>query len=305
MPRSIIYSVAMLLGLAILFRLFQSPSTLDAIGDWGTTVAKPIFVPLVNLISKPSFVYIAALLILGSALTVIIYHLGGPVRRELSGLNFAARSISQIAQPAPAGWSAATAEITTVIAKQNVIVPAWTTYIEEAGQLDRLPPRRFSSFAESDPFNPANRRGSVVESLPSYYTTIGLILTFVGLVVALYFAARGFRSGDMVEAREAIVQLLNASAFKFLTSVAALLSALIISVAYRAGQWWLRQAVANLGQIIDLRLQPVQAAALLVLHSAKTIPTSDETFHSLTKETQLLRATMEKLVERLNDQFKI
>lgn len=72
-----------------------------------------------------------------------------------------------------------------------------------------------------------------MQALPGYFTWLGLILTFIGLVVALYFAARGFRSGDIAEARTSILQLLNASSFKFLTSVAALSGALLVSVAYR------------------------------------------------------------------------
>ena len=72
-----------------------------------------------------------------------------------------------------------------------------------------------------------------MQVLPGYFTWLGLILTFIGLVVALYFAARGFRSGDIAEARTSILQLLNASSFKFLTSVAALSGALLVSIAYR------------------------------------------------------------------------
>jgi len=72
-----------------------------------------------------------------------------------------------------------------------------------------------------------------MQALPGYFTWLGLILTFIGLVVALYFAARGFRSGDIAEARTSILQLLNASSFKFLTSVAALSGALLVSIAYR------------------------------------------------------------------------
>jgi len=74
-----------------------------------------------------------------------------------------------------------------------------------------------------------------MRSLPAYFTSVGLILTFIGLVVALYFASKGFRTGDMTEARAAIVQLLNAASFKFLTSVSALISALIVSLYGRYG----------------------------------------------------------------------
>lgn len=229
-----------------------------------------------------------------SAFIVVGMHLGGSVRRELSSLRAALRGVERLTPPAPEQWPAATAEISALVARHGVLTSAWTTYLEEANQLGRLPSRRFSLFADADPWNPINRRGSVVESLPSYYTTIGLILTFIGLVVALYFAARGFRSGDMVEARSAIVQLLNASAFKFLTSVSALLGALIISVAHRSGQWALRRAVHDLASAIDLRLQSAKSAL-----AALTSEVRHENELRLAAELQATRTALEALTASL------
>jgi hypothetical protein len=148
-----------------------------------------------------------------------------------------------------------------VLTRRNALVSTLTTYTQESANAGRLPARRFALFAEADPWSPLNRRGGIVETLPSYYTTVGLILTFVGLVVALYFAARGFRSGDMAEARASIVELLNASAFKFLTSVAALIGALMISIAYQAGRRAVRNAALTLSAAVDAYLQPLRIDA--------------------------------------------
>jgi hypothetical protein len=94
-----------------------------------------------------------------------------------------------------------------------------------------MPAAPFIHFVASQPED--RRRGGFMQSLPGYFTSIGLIFTFMGLVVALYFAAKGFRSGNIDEARAAIIALLNAASFKFLTSVAALLGALVISLFLR------------------------------------------------------------------------
>jgi hypothetical protein len=293
MPRPILYAIALLLAIAAFTRLFQSPDALGAIGGLSTTIARSLFIPLVVLISKPSFVYVASTLIVLSAAIIVAIHLGGTVRRELSALKAASRAIARLNGPALEAWPLANSEITTIISKYNVLASAWTSYAQETNQTGRLPARRFALFAEADPWNPVNRRGSIVESLPSYYTTIGLILTFVGLVVALYFAAKGFQSGDMAQAREAIVQLLNASAFKFLTSVAALIGALMISVAHRTGQWWLRRAVHEFSAAVDLRLQAARVS---------NASSSSETgrFDQLAIEMKATRTALEALTRALN-----
>ena len=52
-----------------------------------------------------------------------------------------------------------------------------------------------------------------MSALPGYSPRSDFILTFIGLVVALYFAAKGFRWETLSRRAEAILQLLNASAF--------------------------------------------------------------------------------------------
>lgn len=266
----IVIAIVVLLVLAALVRLFQSPNALDAIGDFGTAVAKPIFAPLVDLIALPSFVYVMSLLIVISAFAIIVTFFLRTVWPERRALRLSRIEIAGLPAGKPGDWKGALQRVSDVLSRRRVLLSTLTTYEQEAANQGRLPARRFALFAEDDPWSPLNRRGSVIETLPSYYTTIGLILTFVGLVVALYFAARGFRSGDMGEARASIVQLLNASAFKFLTSVAALISALMISIAYQSGRWRIRNATFELIAAIDLHLQ---AARVETVSDADTVAT--------------------------------
>src|SRR5436190_1019318 len=93
--------------------------------------------------------------------------------------------------------------------------------------------------------------GGVMAALQGFFTSLGLIFAFMGLVDALYFAPGGFRSGNLEEARGAIMQLLNASSFKFLTSVSALGSALLISIVHRYAQSRLRNAVYETVGLIE------------------------------------------------------
>jgi ABC-type transporter Mla subunit MlaD len=72
-----------------------------------------------------------------------------------------------------------------------------------------------------------------LQAVPNYFVGVGLILTFVGLVAAIYFASAGVASDDVAEAQLALRHLLSAATFKFMTSIAGLFSSLILSICYR------------------------------------------------------------------------
>ncbi len=55
--------------------------------------------------------------------------------------------------------------------------------------------------------------------LPNDFVGIGLVFTFLGLVAGLYFASQSMMSPDIGAARDALVLLLHAATFKFLTSI--------------------------------------------------------------------------------------
>jgi hypothetical protein len=70
-------------------------------------------------------------------------------------------------------------------------------------------------------------------SLPNDFVGLGLVFTFLGLVAGLYFASRSMMSADLKTARDALVQLLHAATFKFLTSITGIGMSLLISVIQR------------------------------------------------------------------------
>ena len=81
-------------------------------------------------------------------------------------------------------------------------------------------------------------------ALPGIFVGVGLLLTFFGLVSALYFATSGMNeAGSVEDTQEALKGLLSAASFKFYTSIAGLLASLVFVV-------WLRIA----GRIVDASL---------------------------------------------------
>jgi hypothetical protein len=256
---TIIISLAALFGLALLVRVAQAPETAAPLADLISGTVKPIVAPMVDLINKPTFVYIASSCLILSAFVVIAVYLRRVTRPEMKAIRRAEIAIKALPKPTGADWRQTCSELSTILGRHGVLISAWAAFTQDAAVGRRMPSRSFTHYAVNDPDNGLNRRGGIMAALPGYYTTVGLILTFVGLVVALYFAARGFRSGDMEEAHRSIVQLLNASSFKFLTSVAALAGAFLISIAHRAALSRVRRATFRLLTTIDLRLQHLRA----------------------------------------------
>ncbi|MDR3376123.1 MAG: anti-phage ZorAB system protein ZorA [Ancalomicrobiaceae bacterium] len=74
----------------------------------------------------------------------------------------------------------------------------------------------------------------MMPSLPGYFVGIGLLLTFVGLVLALNEAAAGTTSNDTQAMRIATSRLLQVATFKFATSIAGLGASIALSMLFRA-----------------------------------------------------------------------
>ena len=72
----------------------------------------------------------------------------------------------------------------------------------------------------------------IMPHIPNYFVGIGLLLTFVGLVAALKFAS-GSVGGDADQAVRGLQDLLGAATFKFWTSIAGLMSSIVLSFFFR------------------------------------------------------------------------
>lgn len=225
--------VVVLLMASLSYVVVSSPEVRDRIGATAGAIARPILIPLVELINVPAFVYVLSLVILGAGAAACLAYRMAVVAPRLAGLRRVRAGIGDLPLPrARSGreaWPEARHRLGLLLVEHMTLVSAWSAFASDSARSNGVPQRPFSSFAAQDP-DPPGAGDDVMASLPGYFTSIGLIFTFIGLVVALYFAAKGFRSGDIGEARAAIVQLLNAASFKFLTSVSALVSALAISL---------------------------------------------------------------------------
>jgi hypothetical protein len=96
-----------------------------------------------------------------------------------------------------------------------------------------------------------------------YFVGVGLVFTFMGLVAGLYFASRGMKTADLDQARAALVALLNASTFKFATSISGILSSILMAVAVRKGVQQIERRLHVLNKALEHRAPFVTAEMLM------------------------------------------
>jgi hypothetical protein len=73
----------------------------------------------------------------------------------------------------------------------------------------------------------------MMNAVPGYFVGLGLLLTFVGLVFALYKAGAAATAGDANAMATEMGELLQIATFKFSTSIAGLGASLVLSILFR------------------------------------------------------------------------
>jgi hypothetical protein len=102
----------------------------------------------------------------------------------------------------------------------------------------------------------------MIGSLPGYFVGVGLLLTFVGLVLALYQASAAVSSSDADGMQTATRQLLNVATFKFATSIAGLGSSIMLSIFFRIYVVWIEAAFDRFNHELEVRLSFTSAQSI-------------------------------------------
>jgi hypothetical protein len=110
-----------------------------------------------------------------------------------------------------------------------------------------------------DPFNLADARGELfglkmMGSIPGYFVGLGLLLTFIGLVLALNKAAGSTAAGSAEAMTDSLNELLAAATFKFSTSIAGLGASLALALIFRTYQIWIEGAFAGFSRALERRM---------------------------------------------------
>ena len=95
---------------------------------------------------------------------------------------------------------------------------------------------------------------TLYQAVPNILVGIGLFFTFIGLIAALWFASEGVAAENVEQAKAALSDLLHAATFKFITSVAGLLSSIIFSWREKAHLYQLSEKLHGLCLALEERL---------------------------------------------------
>jgi hypothetical protein len=241
MPRLLWSSYFRFPACILVFILGYLASTrLPIISDWSNgrlvlSVFSEISAGRFENVSKPEFAYALASAIVSVAAGVAIVFLVLHVLFVRLSLMIAQRSIAK--SSGHAEFKLHFAEISDEIRKDPLIGDAWDAYsrmaIKVGGKNDPI----YMSVRPQTYLNIGLARErlsglKILSTVPGYFVGVGLLLTFIGLVIALSKAA-GATSGDAKDMTASLNQLLNAATFKFSTSIAGLFSSIVLSILFK------------------------------------------------------------------------
>ena len=141
----------------------------------------------------------------------------------------------------------------------SIFAGAWSEYRECLKETEDsvLYPRRPDEYLGLHAIASRSFPARFFAAAHGYFIGIGLLLTFVGLVAALKFAAGGVASSDLAVAKEALNALLAAASFKFMTSIAGLGCSLVLSVASRSTSYLVESAAQGLAGDLERAMTPI------------------------------------------------
>lgn len=99
-------------------------------------------------------------------------------------------------------------------------------------------------------------------AVPNLLVGCGLLFTFIGLLVALYFGSRAIGAGDITQAQHALHELLAAATFKFTTSIAGLGSSVVYSWREKALMYRVEYRLARFCTALEERMVPLTIAGV-------------------------------------------
>jgi hypothetical protein len=205
----------------VMGRLFdQVPSFLD-LGAWTNSLIVPLFQLFKNDNVAPalaSSILIVAVLICALFL-IESFYIRGQIARRARAIKLVDRTDFVDALPDIERRMLASGYLRHSWEKfrETLIEPTGSEPSSDKAVRNTERPQNYFNMSE------AGLRFPLYRAMPNLLVGIGLLLTFVGLVTALYFTTEALNSAhDLDASQDALKNLLHAASFKFYTSVAGL-----------------------------------------------------------------------------------
>ncbi len=219
---------------------------------------------LLNIFRDVEIAVAMALTIALSGLVLFVWFVLGVAAPAFAQLGRAIKAVR--AADTRARFAQLLPQIDSVLGRQRLLRSGWTRYrlglvpaTVGDGELWRARASA-SRFYSLGALEQAGLDLKLYQALPNYFIGIGLMLTFLGLVAALYFASQGVASADVKDAQVALGALLQAATFKFLTSIAGLFGSLVLSIGCRILTIELGRRAERLARMLDDRVPVLDPA---------------------------------------------
>jgi methyl-accepting chemotaxis protein len=231
----------------------QLPEFLD-LGAWTSRHIRPLF----DLFRDENVAPALALIISGSAFALCVLFLldSTYIRLQVSRRTRAVQRIKgkvEFAERLP--------QIEKLMLGTRYLQHSWQKFREtliepslEEGRglkvvLNTARPQNYFNTAE------AGLRFPLYRAMPNLLVGIGLLLTFFGLVTALFFTTAAIKSAtDLTASQNALRDLLYAASFKFYTSVAGLGGSIILTLVLRYGTSAVEKSFDALASTLESKL---------------------------------------------------
>jgi uncharacterized protein YukE len=252
--------IADLGGIALGGRGMNEPffmSNFLELGDWTVRQIKPLF----DLFTDDKFAPALASIIFAAALALCVLFMFQTlnIRTQIDRRTRAVRKLHTKQE-----FADSISKIDALMLKSKYLRHSWEkfreTLIEPVAGSDSLPSFNvvLNTSRPQDYFNisESGLRFPVYKALPNLLVGIGLLLTFFGLVSALFFTTDAItNSSDPTVTQAALRQLLHAASFKFYTSIAGLGGSIILTLILRYGTAKLESCFDVLASALEAKLQ--------------------------------------------------
>jgi archaellum component FlaC len=227
------------------------------VGDWTVRQIKPLF----DLFTDEKFAPALASIIFAAALALCFLFMLQTLNIRVQ-IGRRTRTIRKL--HTKQDFADSISKINTLMLKNKYLRHSWDkfreTLIEPSVGQDNLPSFNvvLNTSRPQDYFNIAESglRFPVYKALPNLLVGIGLLLTFFGLVSALFFTTDAItNSSDPTVTQGALRQLLHAASFKFYTSIAGLGGSIILTLVLRYGTAKLESCFDVLASALEAKLQ--------------------------------------------------
>ncbi len=232
--------------------LDQAPSFLD-LGAWTAHLILPLFYSFKNDNVAPAL----ALVIFGAAvgLCVLFIFVSTYIRVQVRRRTRAVKRTRD-----KAGFAKAMPQIERIMLSSHYLRHSWQKFREtlmersagdaSARQVVFNTARPQAYFNTSE----AGLRFPLFRAFPNLLVGIGLLLTFFGLVTALYFTTDAIENArDLHASQEALENLLHAASFKFYTSIAGLGGSIILTLVLRYGTSKIESSFNSLASALEIK----------------------------------------------------